>query len=402
MVQAILATVILAAAISLVVQLTRWARLVRTDPNEAHELRSSVVFRLLLVVGLALGHPEIYFFVHRLFGVPALPQLLQHLAGVAIAHQLLNQVFRSVLPEERARRAARVWAIGLGLSSVGLITFYVLGPLPNRLPTISSRYADSPWVAEYQMIVVAVLGLTSGALFWLGTRYSRHAAPGPLRVALRLVQIGGGLSVVSMLHRLVFLVVISAGGHLPWYESGADGVQLYLTGPSLLCILAGITMPRWGPRLLAWRRHRRWYRRLRPLWLALYQTDRDVAFLPPRPALVESLTVTQMHFRLHRRVLEIRDVLIGPLRGHLDPAVLNRAKELAADLPESERSAVAEAAYIAAALHSRARGMPSRPGNSPLLHTGTADLDEEAAWLAAVSQALRTSPIVGEAKLKHA
>jgi len=391
LIRAILATVILATTISLAIQVVRWTRLIRTEPAKARELRSAVFFWLLLVVGLALGYPEFYFFVDRLLGVPSLPQLLQHLAAVGIAYQVVNLVFRTVLPEDRARRSARAWGIALGFSSVGLITFYLLGPLPNRLPLIASQYADSPWVVEYQMIVVAFLGLASGALFWIGTRYRRHAARGPLRVALRLLQIGGGLSMLSMLHRFGYLVVVSAGGHLPWYETGADGIQLYLTGPALLCILAGITMPRWGPRLLSWRRHRRWYRQLRPLWIVLYRVDQDIAFLPFRPVLVEALTVTRMGFRLHRRVVEIRDVLIGPLRGHLDPAVLNQAKEQAAALPEPERAAVAEAVCIAAAVRAHEQNMPRRQDSSLLLHTETTDLDGEAAWLATVSQAMSRS-----------
>lgn len=395
MIRLILATVIVAATISLAVHVVRWLRL------RGSEQAGAVVFRLLLVIGLALGYPEIYFFVDRLLGVPSLPQLVQHLAGVGIAYHLVTLVFRTVLPAERARRSARVLAAVLCGCSAGLITFYLLGPLPNRLPTISSRYAGSPWVTEYQMIVVAYLGLASGVLCWVGTRYARHAAPGPLRTALRLMQIGGGLSMLSMLQRFGFLVVVSAGGHLPWYESGADGVQLYLTGPSLLCILAGITMPRWGPKLLAWRRRRRWFRQLRPLWLAVYRVDPAVAFLPPRPALVEALMVTRIGFRLHRRVVEIRDVLIGPLRGHLDPAVVSRAKESAAALPERERAAVAEAACIAAALRAHERNMPPQREDVPVLHTDATDLDGEAAWLAMVSQALNQSPTVAEADLKQ-
>lgn len=399
MTQVLFAPVILLAAIAFVVGLTRWARLRGTDPAKARELRTSVLFRLLMAVGLALGLPQIYFFVDGLLGVPSLPQLVQHLCAVGMAYHLVNLVLRLVLPEERTRRPARVWGLVLGLCSVGLVTFYLLGPLPNRLPTISSRYAASPWVTEYQLIVVTFLSLTSGVLFWLGARYSRHAARGPLRTALRLIQIGGGLSVLSLLHRLVVLLVLSAGGTLPWYESGADGVQSYLITPALLCILAGITMPKWGPRLLTWRRRRRWYRQLRPLWIVLYETDREIALLPPRPGWVEALTVTRIGFRLQRRVVEIRDVLIGPLRGYLDPAVLDRANELAAGLPE--RAAVAEAACIAAALRAREQGSAPRQDSAALLHTEATDLDGEAAWLATVSQALSRSPIVADADLKH-
>jgi uncharacterized protein DUF6545 len=166
-----------------------------------------------------------------------------------------------------------------------------------------------------------------------------------------------------------------------------DHIILHELG-HVLCHQQDGLLPRWGPRLQAWRRHRRWYRLLRPLWTALCRVDRDIAFLPPRPVLVEALTVTRIGFRLHRRVVEIRDVLIGPLRRHLDPAVLYRARESAADLPEPHRGAVAEAACIAAAVRAHERNLPPRQDNPPVLRIEATDLDGEAAWPAMVSQAL--------------
>jgi hypothetical protein len=85
------------------------------------------------------------------------------------------------------------------------------------------------------------------------------------------------------------------------------------------------------------------------------------------------------------------------LRGHLDPAVLHRARDLAAELSEPERTAVAEAACIAAALRAHEQNAPPQQKSAAFLHPHTTDLEGEAVWLAAVSQALAH----GEADLKQ-
>lgn len=390
---AILLALVAGAAIALSVNVARWVRAAGTDPGRAHAARTAVGYRLLLTIGLALGHPGVYRSVAGWFDVPALPQLLQHLAALAVAHHVQGVVFGLVLPRRRARAAARAWAAVMLLAMVGLVTFYLLGPLPNRLPDMASDRARSPYVVEYQLIVVCYVGLTAASLLWFGARYRRHAAPGPLRTALGLVSAGGGLIVLSLADRFVHLVVIAVGGSLPWRETGVGAAQLYLLGPAMLLLLLGLTMPRWRPRLSAWRRRRRWYRHLRPLWLAVYRVDNDIALLPPRPELLETLTVHRIGFRLHRRVVEIRDALIGPLRDHLDPVVLDQARQLAAvhGLAEPEQSIAAEAACIAAALRSYERGEPARPTNQTVLTTEATDLDAEATWLASVSRAMQTS-----------
>jgi uncharacterized protein DUF6545 len=393
---AILVTLIAAAAAALAVDMVRWVRIAGVDPDRARRLRTAVAFRLLLAVCLALGHPGTYRFVAGWFGVPALPQLLQHLAALAVAHHVQGRVFGLVLPHERARAATRAWAVVMLLAMAGLITFYLLGPLPNRLPDMASDRAGSPFVVEYQLIVVGYVGLTAASLLRFGVRYGRHAAPGPLRTALYLVGAGGGLVVLSLVDRFVHLIVIAGGGSLPWRETGVGAAQLYLLGPATLSLLLGLTMPRWHPRLSTWRRRRRWYRHLRPLWLAVYRVDNDIALLPPRSGLVEALTLHRIGFRLHRRVIEIRDALVGPLRDYLDPEVLDQARRLATvrGLAEPARSAAAEAACIAAALRSHARRELAHPGHPTVLTTEATDLDAEATWLAAISRAMRTSEVV--------
>ena len=133
-----------------------------------------------------------------------------------------------------------------------------------------------------------------------------------------------------------------------------------------------------------------WFR-LRHLWALLLDGSPDFR-LPPQPG-----TRLAARYRLHRRVVEIRDAQLA-----LRPFQEGRAAAEAADaarlagLPQDERDAVIEAAMIVSALGAR------RNGAAPASQTGAAhglpelgnDLESEADRLLRVSRAVRYSPIV--------
>jgi hypothetical protein len=136
-----------------------------------------------------------------------------------------------------------------------------------------------------------------------------------------------------------------------------------------------------------------WFR-LRPLWAMLLDGAPDVR-LPPQPG-----TRLAARYRLHRRVVEIRDAQLAlrPFRDGLAAAEAADAARLAG-LPQNERDAVIEAAMIVSALGARRNG--AVPASSPdaghsLPEPGN-DLESEANRLLRVSRAVRRSPIVRRA-----
>jgi hypothetical protein len=136
-----------------------------------------------------------------------------------------------------------------------------------------------------------------------------------------------------------------------------------------------------------------WFR-LRPLWALLLDGAPDVR-LPPQPG-----TRLAARYRLHRRVVEIRDAQLA-LRPFRDgrAAAEAAAAALLAGLPQDERDAVIEAAMIVSALGARRNG--AAPGSSPDAGHGLPepgnDLESEAGRLLLVSRAVRRSPIVRRA-----
>lgn len=133
-----------------------------------------------------------------------------------------------------------------------------------------------------------------------------------------------------------------------------------------------------------------WFR-LRPLWAMLLDGAPDVR-LPPQPG-----TWLAARYRLHRRVVEIRDAQLV-LRPFRDGRAAAEAADAAllAGLSQDERDAVVEAAMIVSALGARRSG--AAPASSPDAGHGLPwpgnDLKSEADRLLRVSRALRRSPIV--------
>ena len=136
-----------------------------------------------------------------------------------------------------------------------------------------------------------------------------------------------------------------------------------------------------------------WFR-LRPLWAMLLDGAPDVR-LPPQPG-----TRLAARYRLHRRVVEIRDAQLA-LRPFRDSRAAAEAADAArsAGLTRDERDAVIEAAMIVSALGARRNG--AAPASSPDAGHGLPepgnDLESEADRLLRVSRAVRRSPIVRRA-----
>ena len=138
-----------------------------------------------------------------------------------------------------------------------------------------------------------------------------------------------------------------------------------------------------------------WFR-LRPLWAMLLDSAPEVR-LPPQPG-----TRLAARYRLHRRVVEIRDAQLA-LRPFRDGRAAAEAADaaLSAGLTRDERDVIIEAAMIVSALGARRNG--AAPAGSP--DTGHClpgpgdDLESEARRLLRVSRAVRHSPIVRRAAL---
>jgi hypothetical protein len=337
---------------------------------------------LSLEVGFVLSAH--YEGIASLIQVPALTQVLIHTTVLSCVFWL--QVFTLHLgssPETVARKS-RVRLAALASCLLALYVLWILGPLPQGLPVINGSHGDRPLAMAYLSVFSITLAWVLGDIAWT-TRFARHVPDKYLRLGLHFIRYGSVFGLIFAVHKFVQAFAKAIGAPLPWLEySEYTGVGTYLLCMGTFLALTGFMLPSLGPR---WER-RRTGAQLEPLWRALTEQA---------PELVFSSSTKGTAARLRNRITEIRDVVVGPLHPYLHPAAAERARELGTGqgLADEELQATVEAATIAVALHAKKHDIPA-PMTAPIVFNGpsAADHGAEAAWLAKVSTAYATSPVV--------
>jgi hypothetical protein len=190
--------------------------------------------------------------------------------------------------------------------------------------------------------------------------------------------------------------VIMAAYGAPARGLGPAAVDL-AQGIVVIQVIAGATAPAWFPGgASALRYCVMWmaWLRLRPLWASLLEATPEVR-LPAQPG-----TRFSARYRLHRRVIEIRDAELS-LRPFRDGRATREAAEAArrAGLPPLEHDAAVEAVMIVTALGAHRRGEQARECEhlERIVSEPRNDLESETARLLLVARAIRRSPIVQQA-----
>jgi hypothetical protein len=136
-------------------------------------------------------------------------------------------------------------------------------------------------------------------------------------------------------------------------------------------------------------RRRGQYRRLAPLWRALYRAAPEIALEPPG----RHTPMFPTRLQVYRQVVEIRDGLLL-LRPYRSAEVVEAARDRAttAGLHGEHRETVVEAATVAAALHAHEQDVPpSRPDDAV---SGGRDLTSDIEYLCRLADAFRDQPLV--------
>jgi hypothetical protein len=294
------------------------------------------------------------------------------------AYALLAPIPRMALTQLRVRRtvfhrrAYTAAAVGLAYAAASLVFHAVVPGLGTGAGTGLGRHAVL-WVLLVAGCGLLRLVLNDGLVLAAvkgsdpGTRLLREVA-GPEAVFGSVAELSlGTLAAFAAVHTtLVILCVL----------------------PLVICLQrclrhAQLLAETWAA----------WFR-LRPLWAMLLDGAPDVR-LPPQPG-----TRLAARYRLHRRVVEIRDAQLA-LRPFRDSRAAAEAGDAArsAGLTRDERDAVIEAAMLVSALDARRSG--AAPATSPDVEHGPPepcnDLESETDRLLRVSRAVRRSPIVRRA-----
>ncbi|GAA0581982.1 hypothetical protein GCM10010172_78790 [Paractinoplanes ferrugineus] len=290
--------------------------------------------------------------------IPGTPTIAPNLLGVLAAYFLLR--FLSLLAGHGSRRRH------LALTAIVLVALATLAVVSGDVGLDGDL---EPLTIAYWVVLEGFLGWVLGTttvLFW---SVAPQAPAGLPRLGLRAISVGCAMVALYAAFKTALIVAAPRTDFADFHRKA-----VYLQAGGTLIAVAGACVP-------AARRSREIIRAywsllaLRPLWKAMRDAFPEVILFTPRRAVIELAGVDDVHLRVYRRVIEIRDGMMA-LRPYLSD-----------ESPENADPAEAEAAAIALALRRHAAGAPNAHGVE-FAPVGP-EMSDEVAWLSRVSGAYR-------------
>lgn len=314
----------------------------------------------------------------HVLGVGNLAILLMHLSAVAfcVCAQIILLRWAA---DENAGRKIRYWvAAGIALD-LFLTALFLVADGPHRPATDFNTGSGQPLVLTYLLVFIVSQALPCVTVFRQCGPYARRAGRTPLRQALRLLSAAAVVLFLYCAARTVNILTAAAGLDIGAWQLAPS----VFSAVGIVDLSLSLTISSWGAsltRLVEWARNYRSYRVLYPLWRDLYESSPDIVLEPP------AATVSDLDYRLHRRVIEIRDGW-RDLRPYIDRGAHDDGG--AGPRADEDRQAFAEAAQIRQALHAK------RTGTIPDDNKDAADFEDrdtdnfsaEVTWLTKVAAA---------------
>ncbi|HEV2953903.1 MAG TPA: MAB_1171c family putative transporter [Candidatus Dormibacteraeota bacterium] len=256
--------------------------------------------------------PSNYMALDRWVQLPNLSLLIANeLIAIAVCAGFLLVVHLTDEDVSHASRLCRrMVLVTVGVMLVMLVLFVGAWPRPDD-PFYSSHQHGSPGFTAYQLLFGVDQGTLLGAIGWLWWRNSRIAQRPIIRLSLRIGALAG---LTGWLFFVSQALDIAARGldYLPPPSELINSVLITLT---IVLGVGGVTLPSWGKHLhvdsaLTWWSEYRSLVRLEPLWRDIRAAFPEVVILPPSTPIGDLSNPTQVHFKLYRRVVEIRDGLL--------------------------------------------------------------------------------------------
>ncbi|WP_342760893.1 MAB_1171c family putative transporter [Nocardia terpenica] len=344
---------------------------------------------LMLGLGLAMIQPPVAREFHRLVGITNLESLASSLLAVGVATTLFTFALQTSRPDEYPStpfpRLVYAWCILTAVTMAITFSMVTVEGIPTRarfLPMPDTVTVHTVYWATYLLYMI---GVTTWAaiLFWrcvprIHTRLLRAAV---LSLAIAECAFLGflGTRVVAMFSPSAEMLPLGM------YVSAVHSVDVII-GCSIAAVLP---MKR---SVANW-----WHcARLYPLWKELCHALPHITLNPPRPRLIDALTLHDSQLRLHRRLIEIRDGLLI-MHDWITPEHLARihATLRAEKLSEDRREAAATACWLRIALQAKEIGRARSKSSLDLVRRGGVDARTELRWLRKVADAWH-SPLVAD------
>ncbi|MEU5591839.1 MAB_1171c family putative transporter [Streptomyces sp. NPDC020298] len=321
-------------------------------------------------------------------GVGNLAILLMHLSAVAFCVSAQIILLRWAIADEEAVRGTRYWLItGIALDTLLTVLFFVADG-PGRPASDFDTGSGQPLVLTYLLLFIVSQAVPCVTIFRQCGPYARMTDKASLRQALQLLSVAAVILFLYCLARTLNILTAACGIDIGVWKVAAS----VFSALGIVVLSLSLTMPSWGARiakLLDWADSYRSYRALYPLWRDLYESSPDIVLEPP------GASVSDLDYRLHRRVIEIRDGW-RDLRPYIDRTP-NGSGTPDPGASEESRQALAEAARIRQALHAKRTGtIPDDNGDAhDFEDRDTDNFSAEVAWLTKVASAYRRLSNVG-------
>lgn len=290
-------------------------------------------------------------------------------------------------PISRRRRQLR-WVV-CGVALVLLWVTFWIGPAS---PT--SHFGSHP-VADGSMTVfiLAFLVYLAYAVSTVMAGCWRYAdkAVGAMALGLRLIAAGCAAALGYAFVKVLAILAFAFEAPVASTVEGTLAQSLVAVGAVLVAVgsAATATSQRVGEARV-WCRDWVAHLRLYPLWAALISAVPPVALDPSSGRWQDALRIRDLHLRLYRRLIELRDAWLV-LRPYMGGASFDVMKSTPGATGIVER-AVVEAAMLRAAVVAKASQQPPHQALSPTPLV-TSSMADELEWWLAVSSAWQAQPL---------
>lgn len=341
--------------------------------------------------------PRVWISVDQFFGIPEVAGLLAQSLVILFAASQQSMLLLWSYPLAQAKSEIHLRLAWVAIVCVAMATLFAVTPRGGgHSRDFAVHYAGVPTYSIYLLFYLTAFSVTKIDVIRISLQYAPLSGEVWLRRGLRFMATGSALGLVYAAVRVSDIIGALVGADPRHWEFVA---QISVGVGAIIEIFGLAVMPRWGRHLSAaydWLQQGRHYRKLRPLWFALYQAVPDIALEVPRPAWMEWFPMCDARFLLTRRVIEIRDASLALCR-YRSSQVEATARALVGErgIEGEECAAVVEAAMLATALRARAVDanftVPEWGASSK---TGETDMSQEVVWLLRVTRAFAGSPIV--------
>lgn len=314
-------------------------------------------------------------------GVRNLAILILHVTAVAFCVSAQILLLQWANPLAEVKRKISYWlAGGVGIVVVLIVLFFAADG-PGKPKDEFATGSSEPVILTYLLTFIVSQAIPCVTIYRQCLPYARMTSKPWLRRALRLLAVGSVVLFLYCAARTVNIVSPLLGFDI----GGWQILSSVFSALGIVVLSASLTMPSWGvhvSNLVQWRKNYTSYRALYLLWHTLYESSPDIALEPP------SSSVSDLRYRLHRRVIEIRDGWRA-LRPYMDRSDSATAPPGDTAVAEETRQAFVEAARIKHAIQAKNAGRA--PENSQdasgFDDRDAKDLAAEVSWLTQVSLA---------------